>query len=151
VGRDGRNLNDVIQEKPETYLGITVRGFPNLFLLMGPNTGLGHNSMIFMIEAQARYALQAIRALSRRRLRFIDVLDDVQTRFNARLQAKLRHTVWNSGCQSWYLKDGHNATLWPSFTFAYWWQTRRFALGEYECVAEPAAEEVPSAVPAIAS
>ena len=141
-------MNDVIQEKPQSYLGITVNGFPNLFLLMGPNTGLGHNSMIFMIEAQARYAMQAIAAMRRRRLRFIDVLEDVQASFSERLQAKLHHTVWSSGCQSWYLKDGHNVTLWPSFTFAYWWQTRRLALADYELVAEPQAEEFPAGIPA---
>ncbi|MGH7896341.1 MAG: flavin-containing monooxygenase, partial [Candidatus Binatia bacterium] len=147
IGRNGRSLNDTIREKPETYLGITVNGYPNLFLMMGPNTGLGHNSMIFMIEAQARYALQAIRALRKRRLRYADVLEPVQTRFNRRVQAKLRHSVWSSGCQSWYLKDGHNATLWPSFTFAYWWQTRRLALGDYELVPEPATEELPAGLP----
>ena len=149
IGRSGRNLNDVIQEKPQSYLGITVNGFPNLFLLMGPNTGLGHNSMIFMIEAQARYALQAIAAMRRRRLRFIDVLEDVQASFSERLQAKLHHTVWSSGCQSWYLKDGHNVTLWPSFTFAYWWHTRRLALADYELVAEPQAEAYPAGIPAV--
>ena len=147
IGRHGRKLNDVIQEKPHTYLGITVNGFPNLFLMMGPNTGLGHNSMIFMIEAQARYALQAIRALRARRLRFVDVLESVQTRFNETLQAKLRHTVWNSGCQSWYLKDGHNATLWPSFTFAYWARTRRLSLADYELVAEPQIDGYPALLP----
>ncbi len=150
LGRHGRNLNEIIQEKPETYLGITTNGFPNLYLLMGPNTGLGHNSMIFMIEAQARYTLQAIQALRRRRLKFLDVLESVQSRFNEGLQAKLRASVWSSGCQSWYLKDGHNATLWPSFTFAYWWQTRRLALSDYEFVAEPipAVEGYPATVPA---
>ena len=148
IGRNGRSLNQTIQEKPETYLGITVNGYPNLFLMMGPNTGLGHNSMIFMIEAQARYALQAIRALRKRRLLFLDVLEPVQQRFHSRIQGKLRQSVWNSGCQSWYLKDGHNASLWPSFTFAYWWQTRRIALADYELVAEPAVEEYPEALPA---
>jgi cation diffusion facilitator CzcD-associated flavoprotein CzcO len=147
IGRHGRNLNDVLQEKPETYLGITVKSFPNLFLMMGPNTGLGHNSMIFMIEAQARYALQAIRALRRRRLRFIDVLESVQTRFNEQVQAKLRHTVWSSGCRSWYLKDGHNATLWPSFTFAYWARTRFVSLADYELVGEPQIDTYPEAAP----
>jgi hypothetical protein len=69
-------------------------------------------------------------------------------RFHSRIQGKLRQSVWNSGCQSWYLKDGRNASLWPSFTFAYWWQTRRIALADYELVAEPAVEEYPEALPA---
>ncbi|HUE39043.1 MAG TPA: NAD(P)/FAD-dependent oxidoreductase [Candidatus Binatia bacterium] len=150
IGRNGRSLNEVIRERPEAYLGITVSGFPNLFLLMGPNTGLGHNSMIFMIEAQARYAQQAIAAMRRKRLRFIDVLDGVQSRFNQRLQSKLHRTVWSAGCKSWYLKDGHNATLWPGFTFAYWWRTRQLALGDYEVVGEPHTEAYPAGVPASA-
>jgi cation diffusion facilitator CzcD-associated flavoprotein CzcO len=144
VGRDGRNLNDAIHENGESYLGITVSGFPNLFLLMGPNTGLGHNSMIFMIEAQARYAVRAIRALRDRGLAYLDVVPAVQRRFSARLQARLQRSVWSSGCQSWYLKDGRNGTIWPGFTFAYWWQTRRLRLADYQAVALPARDEAPA-------
>lgn len=135
VGRTGQDLNTAIQSKPETYLGITVHGFPNLFLMMGPNTGLGHNSMVFMIEAQARYAVQAIEALRERDLAYMDVRVPVQRAFNERIQAKLRKSVWSSGCQSWYLKDGHNATLWPGFTFQYWMETRALNLSDYQLVA----------------
>lgn len=137
VGRDGQELNDVIRATPETYLGIAVHGFPNLFLLMGPNTGLGHNSMVFMIEAQARYALQGIRALRDRDLAFIDVREPVQHAFTERIQNKLQKTVWASGCKSWYLKDGHNLSLWPGFTFQYWMQTRALDLHDYQLVARP--------------
>ena len=73
VGADGRDLNEVWRESVRNYLGINVSGFPNLFLLMGPNTGLGHNSMIFMIEAQVRYAMSAILAMHRNGLAAIDV------------------------------------------------------------------------------
>src|SRR5581483_10500747 len=117
VGRDGRTLNDAVHAHAGTNLGITVHGFPNLFLLMGPNTGLGHNSMIFMIEAQARYAVQAIQALRRRNLLFLEVRERVQRRFEARVQEKLRRTVWTSGCRSWYAPDGYNGTIWPHFSF----------------------------------
>jgi len=136
VGRDGRALNDSLQAHEGSYLGITAHGFPNLFMLMGPNTGLGHNSMIFMIEAQARYAAQAIRALRDRKLRFIDVLASRQRAFTDRLQAKMQGSVWASGgCRSWYMTaDGYNGTLWPYFTFQYWWQTRRLSLADYEVV-----------------
>ena len=150
VGRSGRKLNDVIQEKPHSYLGITVNDFPNLFLLMGPNTGLGHNSMVFMIEAQARYARMAIQAIRRKKLAFLDVREPVQAAFSAGVQEQLRDTVWSSGCQSWYLKDGHNATLWPGFTFAYWWQTRSVRLADYELVPARVTEEEPEVVPAAA-
>jgi cation diffusion facilitator CzcD-associated flavoprotein CzcO len=148
VGRGGRRLSDGSHGKPATYLGITVNGFPNLFLLMGPNTGLGHNSMIFMIEAQARYALQAIQAVRRKRLSFLDVRESVQRAFNERLQAQMRHCVWSSGCRSWYVQDGYNSTIWPYFTFQYWWQTRRLALRDYELVGAPASEPRPVGLPA---
>jgi cation diffusion facilitator CzcD-associated flavoprotein CzcO len=150
VGRGGRTLNASVEAKEGHHLGTTVRGFPNLFLMMGPNTGLGHNSMVFMIEAQARYALQAIQAIRRRNLRYLDVREPVQRAFTDRIQAKLRGSVWNSGCTSWYVgKDGYNLTVWPFFTFQYWWQTRRLALSEYELVpaveeAEPLAIRVPA-------
>ena len=135
-GRAGRTLDEVVNQRAGTYLGITVHGFPNLYLLMGPNTGLGHNSMIFMIEAQVRHALQCVRALRERKLAFLDVRAPAQSRFTEQVQRKLRGTVWSTGCQSWYLdEDGYNGTLWPYFTFQYWWRTRRLARADYEEVA----------------
>ena len=147
IGRGGKNLNDVLQQNGESHLGITVSGFPNLYLLMGPNTGLGHNSMIFMIETQAGYALQGIRRLREQNLAYLDVRADVQQASTERVQAKLAATVWSSGCQSWYLKDGKNATLWPSFTFAYWWQARKLDPSHFAAVPYPAEVEVPEATP----
>jgi len=140
VGLDGRHLNDVMRERPETHLGITVHGFPNLFLMMGPNTGLGHNSMVFMIEAQARYALQAIEALRARALAYVDVRLPVQRAFTERIQAKLARSVWNSGCRSWYLKDGYNAAIWPGFTFQYWYETRAWRAREFRLVGRSGAQ-----------
>jgi cation diffusion facilitator CzcD-associated flavoprotein CzcO len=135
VGREGRSLDQAVQAHAGSYLGISLHGFPNLYLLMGPNTGLGHNSMIFMIEAQARHALQAIQTLRAKKLAFLDVRAPAQSRFTDALQRKLRGTVWSSGCQSWYMDaDGYNGTLWPYFTFQYWWRTRRLALSDYEQV-----------------
>ncbi|AKF04090.1 flavin-containing monooxygenase [Sandaracinus amylolyticus] len=134
VGSEGQRLNDVWRDTaPEAYLGITVSGFPNLYLLMGPNTGLGHNSMVFMIESQARYARQCIEVLRDKRLRALDVRPSVQSAFNRTLEEKLRHTVWSAGCQSWYLAagDGKNALTWPGFTFDYWRRTRRVDLGDF--------------------
>src|SRR5690606_22183749 len=84
----GRELSAHWRANPETYLGITVSGFPNLYLMMGPGTGLGHNSMIFMIEAQARYARQCIAALKERRLRSLDVRPEVQSAFTSELQQR---------------------------------------------------------------
>jgi cation diffusion facilitator CzcD-associated flavoprotein CzcO len=127
----GCRLDEQRKGLPETYLGITVCGFPNLFLLMGPNTGLGHNSMIFMIEAQARYARQAIARLLAGPDTGMEVRPEVQTAFETGLRARLDRSVWNSGCRSWYLKDGRNPVIWPGFTFEYWWRTRRMDPRDY--------------------
>ena len=132
-GVGGRDLDDVWRDGPAAYLGITVAGFPNLFLLMGPNTGLGHNSMIFMIEAQVRYTLQCIQALrAGARRRAIDVRPEVQATFNDALQASLGRSVWATGCHSWYQTSaGRNSALWPGFTVDYWRRTRRVDLDDY--------------------
>lgn len=133
---EGEELGARWASAPETYLGITVAGFPNLYLLMGPNTGLGHNSMIFMIEAQARYAAQCVAALRSRRLRALDVRPEVQAAYNDALQRKLGSSVWASGCRSWYLGEGgRNSTLWPGFTVDYWLRTRRLDLADYHALA----------------
>lgn len=131
-GAGGRDLNDTWRDGPGAYLGITVAGFPNLFLLMGPNTGLGHNSMIFMIEAQARYTLQCIQALRERGLRTLDVRPEIQSAFNDELQGKLGRSVWATGCRSWYQTDaGRNSAIWPGFTLSYWRRTRRLRLADF--------------------
>jgi cation diffusion facilitator CzcD-associated flavoprotein CzcO len=133
VGRQGRVLNELWHEAPRSYLGITVSGFPNLFMLMGPNTGLGHNSMIFMIEAQVRYAVQCIQALRSQDLRWLDVRPEVQDAFNDSLREKLGQTVWQSGgCRSWYQSaSGQNGAIWPGSTLDYWLRTRQLHLGDY--------------------
>jgi cation diffusion facilitator CzcD-associated flavoprotein CzcO len=132
VGRGGVELNETWRKSLRNYLGITVSGFPNLFLLMGPNTGLGHNSMIFMIEAQARYATRAIAALRDRRLAFIDVRPSVEQAFQTELARKMKNTVWTTGCQSWYQTPDGEVFLWPGATFDYWWRTRRVDLADFE-------------------
>jgi len=132
VGSGGRELSDVwATEGVRNYLGITVSGFPNLFLLMGPNTGLGHNSMIFMIEAQVTYLVDALRAMQREDLDRIEVRPEVEQAFRAELKTKLAGTVWTSGCNSWYMAPDGDVLLWPGFTFDYWRRTRRARLGDY--------------------
>jgi cation diffusion facilitator CzcD-associated flavoprotein CzcO len=142
VGRGGKELNDEWRQTLRNYLGITVSGFPNLFLLMGPNTGLGHNSMIFMIEAQARYATRAIEAIRARGLAFIDVRSETERAFRTELAAKMKTTVWMTGCSSWYQTPDGEVFLWPAATVDYWWRTRKVALDEYECVARTPARVV---------
>ncbi len=131
VGRDGDDLNDVWRDRVRNYLGISVSGFPNMFLLMGPNTGLGHNSMIFMIEAQAHYAARAIVELHRQRFASLDVTPAAEQAFGAELAHKLKDTVWTSGCNSWYMAPDGEVLLWPGFTFDYWRRTRRVRLADY--------------------
>jgi len=128
----GQDLNDVwMREHVRNYLGINVAGFPNLYLLMGPNTGLGHNSMIFMIEAQARYAVQAIQTMLRERIGYLDVTPEAERAFGDELRAKLKDTVWTSGCSSWYQAPDGQVLLWPGFTFDYWRRTRQVDLTAY--------------------
>lgn len=131
VGRGGHELNAAWQTGVRSYLGINVSGFPNLFLLMGPNTGLGHNSMIFMIEAQVRYTVDALRKMAARDLATIEVRPEIEQAFRAELARKLAGTVWTSGCNSWYLAPDGDVLLWPGFTFDYWRRTRAIDLAAY--------------------
>jgi cation diffusion facilitator CzcD-associated flavoprotein CzcO len=134
-GRSGNELGDAWRDGMQAYLGISVAGFPNLFTIVGPNTGLGHNSMVVMMEAQFRYVLDALALMRRRGIRAIDVLPAVQSQFNQRLQSRMTRTVWASGCSSWYQDaGGKNTTLWPGFSFTYRLLTRRFRLDGYEAL-----------------
>jgi len=133
-GRRGAELNAVWRDGARAYLGTTVPNFPNLFLIVGPNTGLGHNSMVFMIESQIRYVLDALRRMERAHLAAVDTRPEVADAFNARLQQQMKHTVWTTGgCTSWYqTHDGRITTLWPWSTLAFWARTRRFRLADHE-------------------
>ncbi|MFU8896910.1 MAG: flavin-containing monooxygenase, partial [Gammaproteobacteria bacterium] len=134
IGRDGQDLNRLWAEGPAAYKGTTVAGFPNFFTLLGPNTALGHNSVILMIEGQIRYVVDALRWMQQSGTAVIDVRAEAQRAWNERLQQRLGRTVWNSGgCRSWYLHpvSGRNATLWPRFTTTFRWLTRRFDAAAY--------------------
>ncbi len=131
-GVGGLDLLDAWKRGPEAFLGITIAGFPNLFLLMGPNTGLGHTSMILMIEAQIAYVVQALQALRDQGLAAIDVKAEEQRDFADQMQVPLGDTVWGSGCRSWYLNEnGRNTALWPYGTLAYRRRVARFSLSNY--------------------
>ncbi|HWU27318.1 MAG TPA: NAD(P)/FAD-dependent oxidoreductase [Rhizomicrobium sp.] len=125
-GRGGHSLAHQWRYGAEAFLGIAVSGFPNFFILVGPNTGLGHNSIIFMIEAQTRYILHCLHWLLRDGAEEVEIRERVQKEFNKNLRNWLKPTVWQSGCRSWYLNpNGSNSTIWPGFTFGYWWRTRQ--------------------------
>ena len=136
VGREGTELGELWRQRGlEAYLGTSVAGFPNLFMLVGPNTGLGHSSMVYMIESQVHYVAEAIKAMRARQAAFVDLRPEVQARYNDRLQEQLDGAVWSSGCSSWYLDPaGKNRTLWPSFTFKFREATAAFEVGDYELV-----------------
>ena len=133
-GRDGRTLADVWREHgAQAYLGTTVAGFPNLLLMYGPNTNLGHNSIVFMIESQLNYVMDCIAHLDRTGMASFEVRADAQTRYNDELQRRLQGTVWSTGgCSNWYLDEhGRNSTIWPGSTWPYRRRTRHFDPGSY--------------------
>ncbi len=135
TGREGRTLHEEwATSGTQAHRGTTVAGFPNLFLLLGPNTALGHTSVVLMIEAQIGYVVQALRTLEATGTDAVEVRRPAQEVYNARLQAELAGTVWNAGgCRSWYLDEqGRNYTLWPTHTGTFMRLMRRFDAESYE-------------------
>ena len=133
IGKGGVDIADAWRDSAEAYYGITTAGFPNFFMIMGPNSGLGHNSIIFMIEAQVNYILGAIQHLRREKLSSLILRPEVLLRFNDSLQRFLKTSVWSTGCRSWYLdRNGRNTKLWPGFTWKFRKLTWRFNAADYE-------------------
>jgi cation diffusion facilitator CzcD-associated flavoprotein CzcO len=136
AGRGNADLNGAWSRGAEAHRGVAVAGFPNFFMLYGPNTNLGHNSIIFMIECQANYIAQCVAALRNSKLRYLDVRKEAMESFNRELQRDMQKTVWAAGCSSWYkTADGKITNNWSSFTARYWWQMRHPDFGEYSFVA----------------
>ncbi|QPF33136.1 NAD(P)/FAD-dependent oxidoreductase [Acinetobacter lwoffii] len=126
TGLDGVELNEVWKQGAESYYGICVKDFPNLFQLLGPNTLLAHNSVIFMIEAQVEYILQLMQLVDRSQSDAIMVKDQAQDTFNQQVQHMFEKTVWQSGCVNWYQQEGgKNFALWPTYTWKYWLKTKK--------------------------
>ena len=133
TGRDGRHLDEAWSHGAEAHLGITVAGFPNLFVCYGPNTNLGHHSIIFMIECQVRYIVACIREIVERDLAVLDVREEAMARFNREVQDAMKKTVWEGGCHSWYkTADGKVTNNWSGPIIQYWMKTRRPDFTEYE-------------------
>jgi len=149
AGRGGLTLRNAwAADGLSAYLGTTVAGFPNLFILAGPNTGIGHTSLVFMIEAQLHYALRAMRTVRGLADGAVEVRPEVQARFTQDLARRSRSSVWQAGgCRSWYLDEqGRNTTIWPDYTFRFWLRTRRFSMREHLVatnVPPPALEAAP--------
>jgi cation diffusion facilitator CzcD-associated flavoprotein CzcO len=133
TGLGGRTLQAAWRRGAVAYKGMTVAGFPNWFILMGPNTGPGHTSVLVFTEAQITHALQAIHLLRERGLKYLDVRQAVQDRYNRGLQRRMVHMVWSSGCKSWYLSDdGENHALYPGFAAEYVLRARQLVPADYD-------------------
>jgi cation diffusion facilitator CzcD-associated flavoprotein CzcO len=133
TGRGGRTLGDAWKRGAVAYKGMTVHGFPNWFILMGPNTGPGHTSVLVYTEAQISHVLGAIRKLRVEDRKFVDVLQDVQDRYNAGIQGRMKYMAWGTGCHPWYLSpDGSNHSLYPGFAAEYVLRARHFDPKDYE-------------------
>ena len=133
TGRDGVLLADHWRDGAHAHRGTTTTGFPNLFMLVGPNTGLGHTSQVVMIESQIAYVVDALRQAGARQAATVEVRPEAEAAWNARVQEDMTGTVWTTGnCASWYLDEaGRNTTLWPSFTWRFRRETRRFDPAAY--------------------
>ncbi len=141
-GRENRSLADTWKDGAVAYKGMTISGFPNWFILMGPNTGPGHTSVLVFTEAQIQHSLAAIKKIRDEGLRFVDVRQETQDHYNDRIQARMPYMVWGN-CNSWYLNDdGTNHSLYPGPAFEYTASAVNFHERDYECVGfEPAVAE----------
>jgi cation diffusion facilitator CzcD-associated flavoprotein CzcO len=142
-GREGRLLADVWQGSPRAHLGTAIAGFPNLFMLLGPNTGLGHNSVVHMVESQIAYVMDCLAKMDEHDLASVEVRPEAERAFVDEMQRRMQGTVWmTGGCASWYLDaTGRNSTLWPGPSWSYRLRTRRFDPDNYRVTARVAAGE----------
>jgi cation diffusion facilitator CzcD-associated flavoprotein CzcO len=149
-GAGGRTLAEHWQGSPQAHRGTSVPGFPNLFMLLGPNTGLGHMSVVFMAEAQSRYVLQAIHRMDSAGIGALSVKPEASAAYNAAVQRRMKGTVWTEGgCASWYIDaNGLNTSLWPDFAYRFKRELREFDLENYD--AQPAPAPAPASPVAIA-
>jgi len=141
-GREGKSLDEVWQGSPRALLGTAIAGFPNLFLLLGPNTGLGHSSMVYMIESQIAHVLAALRAMDADGAAAAEARPEAVATYNADLDERMQRTVWTTGCSSWYVdRTGRNSALWPDWTWRFRQRAGRFEEADYRLL-EPAREPV---------
>jgi cation diffusion facilitator CzcD-associated flavoprotein CzcO len=139
-GRGGRRLHDDWRGHARAYLGMTVAGYPNLFMMYGPNTNLGHNSIVFMIECQTNYILDCLRRMEARGLQTMELHPDALDAYYERMTRSLQKTAWAATDKSWYkTADGTITNNWPGTTVRYWWETRRADLAVYRVGAKAGA------------
>lgn len=134
-GLNGHTVQEDWKVSPTSYYGITTSNYPNMYQLVGPHTGLGHNSIIFMIEAQVNYIIACMKKVKEKGVDYIDVKPEAMTRFLGEVTQALQGTVWSSGCKSWYqTADGINFAIWPKSTWKYWLETRTVNEADYNFV-----------------
>jgi cation diffusion facilitator CzcD-associated flavoprotein CzcO len=133
ISRNGDDIRTLWKAKGQyAYLGTFVSGFPNMAFMLGPNSGLGTNSVVFMIECQINLVVRLMKEMQTHRIKQIEVKKEIESDFNNRVQRALKGTIWLSGCRSWYINDqGRNTTIWPYTTMRYWWETSRVPLGAF--------------------
>ena len=131
AGRGGRRLADAWSGGAQAYLGLMTSGFPNLFMMYGPNTNLGHNSIVVMIEAQAGYIVQAIQGMAARGLHVLDVRPEIEASYNVEMQQRLATMAWSQVADSWYKDRGRITNNWPGSTWEYIRRTRQVEWDDY--------------------
>ncbi|MEM7294197.1 MAG: 4-hydroxyacetophenone monooxygenase, partial [Pseudomonadota bacterium] len=137
LGREGKSLKDVWGDAPSAYLGMAIPQFPNLFLLYGPNTNLGHNSITFMLECQVHYVMKCIARMRKRKLCGLEVSAGAMTRYETKMLDEMQRTAWAGGCDSWYKRpDGRVINNWPTHTVAYWLRTRRPRWADFDAITQ---------------
>ncbi len=136
VGKGGQSVQDVWAEFPRAYLGTTLPGFPNFFVVTGPNTGIGHTSAIFVIEAQMEYIRRAIAAVQKQGAKAIEVKPQAEADYTTMIHREMKQTVWQSGgCTSWYKsKSGHVIAMFPGFSFTFRQMAKAFKPGDHVIV-----------------
>lgn len=135
IGAGGKDLNEAWKDGAEAHQGITVAGFPNFFMAYGPNTNLGHNSIIFMVECQIRYIMKCMNYVLKRGAKAVDVKPEAMSKYNTQLQDELGNTIWAAGCDSWYKNDaGKIVNNWSGYALGYRKETRKLSFDDYELI-----------------
>jgi cyclohexanone monooxygenase len=139
TGEGGVTLREVWRDGAHAYLGMAVPRFPNFFLLYGPNTNVGSNSVIFVLEAQARYVVRALRYLRRTRRTYVSVKPAAMASFLAKVDQWMQGTVWTTQCSNYFrAANGRVVTQWPRSARAFWGMTRRFNTADFTFESRPA-------------
>lgn len=147
VGRGGRSVADFWHEFPRAYLGTAMPGFPNLFIVTGPNTGIGHTSALFIIESQMSYIMRCIREVRERDAATVEVRPEAEAAYTDMIHREMKRTVWQSGgCKSWYMsKSGHVIAMFPGFSFTFRRLTQHFKPGDHRFTGVPDRARAPGA------